>query len=74
MRRGGQSRDYDEYTLMVAQALMKEGRQMRRTRRRRRFAGWSTKTLEEVSSRKEVEDTEEKVQWRCIDQEETHDL
>ena len=43
-------------------------------KKKKKVAGWSTKMLEEVTSRREVDDTVEMVQWRSINQEEADNL
>ena len=39
-----------------------------------KVVGWSTKVLEEVTSKRDIEEMGEMVQWKSINQEEVHNL
>ena len=60
--------------LVVAQANKWTQKEAGAEKKKRTYQLWSTKTLGEVASRQECENTEEVVQWRSIKQEGINDL
>ena len=56
--------------LLVSQVLTKEQGQKKEWKKNK-VVGWSTEKMEEKGSKQEFNDTEDMVQWRSINQEET---
>ena len=61
--------------LIVSQAhIRKSEAKKEETKPKKKVVGWSTEEMEEKTSKRELKDTEEMVQWRSINQEGIQEL